>query len=452
MMKIYFKMCHIHRFTKAHQCGWKVLLRSKCKKSHLTLDSCGIYEKSALISRFGMILFAMYVEPDPKQASTNLSHLNEEQGSKPASLIESPVPYVCLGRGFLSDSSFPSQTFLVSLLRYNRDLGVYISHLSTPQNYQNQTHSPRVRMLAESLRVLLFILTLLLCTTSGVSQDSHPEDPPSGGESSNQLSWPSAFWGLVGIAFNTATQPSGRIDGLPSSWGSAVKCSPIFCIINALQALNSIRIIRRDSELILVVAPHKYDADDEFNHTDVATLQRNTLFCIIAFILGPVLQATKLYACQGIFWTQLLATIYIASFLCDELTLSLLWLTGSTASRGSVTGLAEAVLRSRHSTPTSPRTALSDESRENGKHWMKYRARMTWFPACFFLLWFAGDAVAGVHLEVKKLHDLGIPDLTNWLLNFSLVISILVVLIANAVAPYNRVRLRFWMIVDVFLA
>lgn len=346
--------------------------------------------------------------------------------------------------GLLSDSSFPSQTCLVFRIRYNRDLGVHLSHLSKPQNYAKHIHSPRVRMLAKSLRVLVFILTLLLCTTSGILQDAHDDDPPSLGGSSNHLSWPSAFWGLVGIAFNTATQPSDSIVGLPSSWGPALKCSPISCIINAFQALNSIRVIRRDFELVLVVAPQKYDADNESNHTDVATLQRNTLFRIIAFILGPVLQATKLYACQGIFWTQFLA-------LCDEFTLSLLWLTGSTASRGSVTGLAEAVLSNCHSTPTSPKTALSNESRGNGNFWINHRAWMTWVPACFFLLWFAGDAVAGVHLEVKTLHDLGTPDLTDWLTVFSLFISTLVLFIVFAVASYNRVR-QFWMIGNASLA
>lgn len=93
----------------------------------------------------------------------------------------------------------------------------------------------------------------------------------------------------------------------------ALKCSPVFCIINAIEALNCIR-IRRDPEWTLVVAPHKYDTDEESAHSDVATLQRNTLVRVITFVLGPVLRATELHACRGIFWTQVLAIIYLGSF------------------------------------------------------------------------------------------------------------------------------------------
>lgn len=194
-----------------------------------------------------------------------------------------------------------------------------------PQNYHDLTH--KVTMLTNSLRVLLFTLTLLLLTASGVSQDDHDDDQPPVDESSNQLSWQSAFWGLVGIAFNAATQPSGRIVGLPSSWGLALKFSPVFCILDAFQALNSIRLVRHGRWWAPVVSPAKYVVDEGATQNDVAALQQNTLFRVIAFILGPVMQATKLYACRGIFWTQVLATIYLGSFLCDELTLTLLWLT-----------------------------------------------------------------------------------------------------------------------------
>lgn len=156
-------------------------------------------------------------------------------------------------------------------------------------------------MLTKSLQLQQFSLVFIFIAACVASQDTHDNDPPPGGESSNQLSWQSAFWGLVGIALNTIFQPSGRILGLPSSWGPALKCSPIFCIANLLQDLNSIRIVQRDSsDWILIVVPHKYHADEESDHTDVAALQRNTLFRIIAFTLGPVLQGTKLYACRNI--------------------------------------------------------------------------------------------------------------------------------------------------------
>ncbi|KAF4843922.1 hypothetical protein CGCSCA4_v007633 [Colletotrichum siamense] len=132
----------------------------------------------------------------------------------------------------------------------------------------------------------------------------------------------------------------------------------------------------------------------ESAHSDVVNLQRNTLIRVVAFVLGPVLQATKLYACRGIFWTQVLAAIYLGSFFCDEVMLCLLWLTGSTASREGVTGLVEAIL-SPAVPPTSPKTAtFDDDVQEQNEATMPQGLAI--ILSFLFLLWFAGTAATGI--------------------------------------------------------
>ncbi|KAI8249486.1 hypothetical protein K4K56_010247 [Colletotrichum sp. SAR 10_98] len=266
-------------------------------------------------------------------------------------------------------------------------------------------------MLTKAPSPLAVTLILLLFVVSGTSQQDHDDDhgqavqpTPPADTSDAQLSWQSAFWALVAVALNTVTQPSGRIVGFPSSWGPALKCSPVFCIVNAIEALNCIR-VRRAFEWTLVVSPHKYDVDEKSAHSDVVNLQRNTLIRVVAFVLGPVLQATKLYACRGIFWTQVLAAIYLGSFFCDEVMLCLLWLTGSTASREGVTGLVEAIL-SPAVPPTSPKTAtFDDDVQEQNEATMQQGLAI--ILSFLFLLWFAGTVATGICVK----H----PNLAAWI-------------------------------------
>lgn len=140
-------------------------------------------------------------------------------------------------------------------------------HFRNPETCQSLICG--VKMLIKLPSPLVSAFTLLFLVASGTSREDHDEDQGQGvptllspDESDDQLSWQSAFWALVAITLSTATQPSGRIVGLPSSWVPALTCSPVFCIINAVEALNCIR-IRRDPEWTLVVAPHKYDTDED---------------------------------------------------------------------------------------------------------------------------------------------------------------------------------------------
>ncbi|OHE91490.1 hypothetical protein CORC01_13223 [Colletotrichum orchidophilum] len=249
---------------------------------------------------------------------------------------------------------------------------------------------------------LILLLVLLAHIGVGKSQDdSQPVRAPSSANASeNHLSWQSAFWALLALALNTATQPCGQICGLPSEWGFVLRWSPVVCIINSLEALSCLRLHRRDSKLTLVVAPHKYDTGMDSSNSDVANLQRNTLVRIVAFILGPLLQAAKLYACQGIFWVQVLATIYLASFLCDELLLGLLWVAGSAGGRNRVTGLVEAVagslLRPPAHIPQLRLEAAADDQLRDSRTTLRQGLAIA--ASHLLLAWFVVETITGAYM------------------------------------------------------
>ncbi|WYZ41324.1 hypothetical protein EsH8_V_000219 [Colletotrichum jinshuiense] len=251
-------------------------------------------------------------------------------------------------------------------------------------------------------------LALVALVAAGHSQEDRQAvqttpSPPDTSE--NQLSWQSAFWALIAVALNTATQPSGRICGFPSDWGLCLKWSPVFCIINIFEALSCVS-LRRGPEWALVVAPHKYGNDTtDSAHSDVASLQRNTLIRIVAFVLGPVLQATKLYACQGIIWIQVLAAIYLGSFLCDEVILSLLWMADSIEEQNHVTGLAEAILGSKARFPirlpllkveAAPEAAPEDQLQESRA---ASRQPMAIVASHLLLMWFVVSTITGAYIK-----------------------------------------------------
>ncbi|KAK7909229.1 hypothetical protein PG985_015107 [Apiospora marii] len=150
-----------------------------------------------------------------------------------------------------------------------------------------------------------------------------------------ELAWQSAFWAVVSIALGAATQPSGSILGMPREWGFALKCSPMMCIFNTLEVLLCIIIERQDSGWRLAFRSTKYtDAPNPrrleatVGQHATRSLETNTPLRLASFILGPLLQAVKLFACSGILCTKLLAGCYLASFLSDELALNFIWLSG----------------------------------------------------------------------------------------------------------------------------
>ncbi|EXF84798.1 hypothetical protein CFIO01_02334 [Colletotrichum fioriniae PJ7] len=252
--------------------------------------------------------------------------------------------------------------------------------------------------------VLLFLLLVHIGAAQSQDDSQPTQPPPSTDTSENHLSWQSAFWALLALVLNTATQPCGKICGFPSEWGFCLRWSPVVCVINSLEALSCLRLHRHGSKWTLVIAPHKYDTEIDSSHSDVANLQRNTLIRIVAFILGPLLQATKLYACKGTFWVQFLASIYLASFLCDELLLGLIWIVGPAEGRNRVIGLVEAVAGSRLRPPVHfpllrlESDAAMDEDDQLRDSRTTLRQALAIIASHLLLGWFLVETITGAYM------------------------------------------------------
>lgn len=175
-----------------------------------------------------------------------------------------------------------------------------------------------------------------------------------------QLSWQSAFWALVSIAVGAAAQPSGSILGLPPRWGFALKCSPVLCLANALEALLCIPRPWRPRPDPTAMC-RKYALQPADSETELpAPVENNGAIRLVSFALGPVMSATKLFACSGLVYTKIVAGCYLVSFVCDEAVLNLAWLSGrGTASPTAPSLLATAFsfMPSSNEEPTAAPTA-----------------------------------------------------------------------------------------------
>lgn len=140
----------------------------------------------------------------------------------------------------------------------------------------------------------------------------------------NTLSWPSAFWALVGIAANTMTQPSGMIVGCPSRLNLALRSSPIVCIANALGSLVVLGLAARATTLghaLQAIKKSRFaDVDVDAGNNSFKDFRSNVFVRIIMFGIG-LTQIIKLYATSGIPWVQFSASAYLASYLVDEVIL-----------------------------------------------------------------------------------------------------------------------------------
>ncbi|KAK8109168.1 hypothetical protein PG984_014969 [Apiospora sp. TS-2023a] len=105
------------------------------------------------------------------------------------------------------------------------------------------------------------------------------------------------------------------------------------CLFNVVKVLSCIKIERREPGWRLSFRSTKYTGAPNPRRKETTADQHassqpdtNAVLRLVSFILGPLLQAVKLFACSGIRYTKLLAGCYLASFLCDELALNVIWL------------------------------------------------------------------------------------------------------------------------------
>jgi hypothetical protein len=125
------------------------------------------------------------------------------------------------------------------------------------------------------------------------------------------------------------TQPSGKVCGLPEQYRTYLRSSPIFCVFDAFAI-----VIRFIIYLLFRFPPRKAlrtTLSERFSKDEIVcldggfqALERLTWVRWLLFSLGTLPQVIKLFALQGVPWTQGWGTMFLASFLILEL-FSLAW-------------------------------------------------------------------------------------------------------------------------------
>jgi hypothetical protein len=137
----------------------------------------------------------------------------------------------------------------------------------------------------------------------------------------HQVSWQSAFWGLVPIALNSMVQPSGKVCDSPAAIGHLLRVSPAMCFLDAVTVLVrtvvytiTTRSLSAANRRILI---QRYTADDD-NAGSVQNFKENTVTRWVAIALS-IPQIVKLFAFQGTPLTQTCAAMFLGSFVLVEL-------------------------------------------------------------------------------------------------------------------------------------
>ncbi|KAI9766557.1 MAG: hypothetical protein M1839_004884 [Geoglossum umbratile] len=145
--------------------------------------------------------------------------------------------------------------------------------------------------------------------------------------STDVVSWQSAFWALVALALNAMTQPSRLDEALPGQNIFPMRCSPLVCAMDTIEAVLHIstylysgqspseaarRYIRRRivTDETAATAPRRGDIGVQ---TTVA--HSNPGWHFIVFLLSALPQGIKLLGMQGIPWTKFWGGLYLFSFL-----------------------------------------------------------------------------------------------------------------------------------------
>ena len=141
---------------------------------------------------------------------------------------------------------------------------------------------------------------------------------------SEEVKWQAAFWGLVPIAINTMTQPSGKVLGFPSSDGFFLRSSPFVCACDTLYIIaalihqgighGSVRVAAR-----VIIENRFSDAANESESESFSQFRRNTVVRLVLFVLSTLLGIVKIYGMQGVPWTKAWASMFLSSFLILEI-------------------------------------------------------------------------------------------------------------------------------------
>ncbi|KAL8994211.1 MAG: hypothetical protein Q9169_005757 [Polycauliona sp. 2 TL-2023] len=140
----------------------------------------------------------------------------------------------------------------------------------------------------------------------------------------NTVLWPTIVWGLLPIAFNSMTQPVGRIAvDIAANHSFYLRASPFICILEAFAVLCQFAYftIQTGSPrwAIRRISRTRFYSPTHVASTQWQELQSNDVFRAILFLVGVCPQAVKLYACRGIPASKAWVTLYLVSWTVLEL-------------------------------------------------------------------------------------------------------------------------------------
>ena len=146
------------------------------------------------------------------------------------------------------------------------------------------------------------------------------------------MTWPTAFWALAAIALNSMMAPNGMVLSFPSSWGFALRSSPMLCLFDALDLTlfwSTLVVFGgegpRTAARRVVRVRFRDAGDDESSDQSLVSVRKRFWFVQALFVLTTLTQAVKLFACRGIVGTQLCAAFYLYSYVISE---ALIWAAG----------------------------------------------------------------------------------------------------------------------------
>lgn len=152
---------------------------------------------------------------------------------------------------------------------------------------------------------------------------------------SKEVSWQSAFWGLVTIALNTMVQPSGEVLGFPSRSGFVLRSSPIVCALDTIYTITvfikHVSVLKSPRQAARRVLHDRFS--DSGPHTDSLTrFRHNTVVRLLVFVLSTLTGVVKIYGMHNVPWTKIWASMLWSSFVILEL---LLFIAGKDRSKRS---------------------------------------------------------------------------------------------------------------------
>ena len=139
----------------------------------------------------------------------------------------------------------------------------------------------------------------------------------------SEISWPSVFWAVIAVALNAMSQPSGKTLGFPSKYSPALRCSPLLCgahTVHTVLQLGHYSFDARSFQKALAKwVTQRFDGKDPNSSILNALNYAAHVYIIILFLVGAFLQAIKIFAAGGIAGTQIICSLYFASFCVDEI-------------------------------------------------------------------------------------------------------------------------------------